>query len=324
MDPANAIIPARDQGLVLGPAVLDAQKAAALFHEWLAGLGEATRKNYRQDLEAFARHLGVPDARSAAVALCSSSPLDARSLAFGFRNALRDSGKAPGTINRRLAALRSVYRHVTSAPLVVPSLRAVRRRKLAREGVGVIQALLAAAAGEGLKPVRDRALILTVHDSGLRRAEAASLRVQDLDLGDRVAFVQAKGKAGERVAVDLSARAVAAIQAYLTIRGPLTPEAPVFASGDRARKGKGGLTADGVRVLLRALSRRAGLDRAIAPHDLRRIGARALAKAGVDAQTLRSWGRWADFRTPAVYVEEAQEKARQGVDLLASLSEAAG
>ncbi|MBI3271448.1 MAG: tyrosine-type recombinase/integrase [Planctomycetes bacterium] len=306
------------------PAGVDAARAAAMFGDWFASLSPPTRRNYAQDLAAFAAFVGVADAREAAVRLCSASPLDARDGVFRWRTALRDKGEAPGTINRRLASLRSLYRHVVGAPLVVPSLKAVRRRKLAREGVGVVQALLAAAAGVGIKPLRDRALILCLHDSGLRRAEAASLRLQDMDIPSRVAHVQAKGKQGERIAVDLSVRAVAALQTYLVARGPLDSAAPVFASGDRARKGDGALTPDGIRALLLALSRHAGLARAIAPHDLRRIGACALAKAGADAETLRRWGRWADYRTPAVYVQEVEGKARLGVDLLASLSEAAG
>ncbi|MBI3097933.1 MAG: tyrosine-type recombinase/integrase [Planctomycetes bacterium] len=303
----------------------DALQAAELFADWFAALSEATRRNYAQDLGAFAAHLGVHDRRQAAVALCTATPLDARSLVLRFKTARRDAGEAPGTINRRLSALRSLYRHVTGVPLVIPSIKAVPRRRVHRGPGSLVASLLATAAtAHGIKALRDVALVATLHDSGLRRAEAASLRVRDLDLEARVAHVIAKGRMGEREAVDLSAPAVDALKAYLTARGALLPDSPVFSSCDRARKGNGALTADGIHSILSALSERAGFTQRIAPHDLRRCGARSLAKAGADAETLRRWGRWADYRTPARYVGEVAEKGREAVDLLARLRQAAG
>lgn len=118
-----------------------------------------------------------------------------------------------------------------------------------------------------------------------RRAAIASLAVGDLDLPSRVAWVRGKSRQGEREPVDLSEPAVAALRAYLEARGPLASDAPAFASADRARKGSGGLTADGIHSLLQALSRRAGIQHALAPHDLRRLGARSLAKAGADVNS---------------------------------------
>lgn len=302
-----------------GLAEAPARTVARAFADWFSALSPATRRNYGADLDAFAGHVGASGRAEAAALLCADT-LTARDLALRFKTALRDKGEAPGTINRRLSALRSLFRHVAGAPLVVSSLRAIRRRKVTAGNGGTVSALLAAAAAPGgVRGLRDVALVLVLHDSGLRRNEAATLRVGDLDLASRVAHVMAKGYQGERVPVDLSAPAVEALRVYLDARGTLPPEAPAFASLDRARKGTGALTADGIHAILRALSRRAGLAHYVAPHDLRRHGARALAKAGIDAEGLRRWGRWADYRTPARYVGEIAEKGREAVDLLAGL-----
>lgn len=321
MTHARELVPA-EQGRAI--AADPARTIARLFDDWFSALTPATRKNYSQDLGSFAAHVGAGDRMAAAGLLCGE-PLRARDLVLRFKTACRDRGEAPGTINRRLSAIRSLYKHITGAELVVQSVKSARRRQVHPGSAHAIVALVrAAAAPGGRKALRDVALVSTIHDSGLRRQEAATLRVLDLDLDGRRAHVLGKGRQGEREPVDLSAPAVLSIRAYLADRGPLAPEAPVFASMDRARKGAGALTADGIHALLGDLSRRAGLAHAIAPHDLRRHGARALAKAGADAETLRSWGRWADYRTPARYVGEIREKGREGVDLLAGIRTAAG
>ena len=316
----------RDLALIgRGGELARARTMARLFDDWFAALSPATRRNYGQDLDAFAAHVGASDRCEAAALLCSGETMTARDLALRFKTARRDKGEAPQTINRRLSALRSLYKHVVGAPLVVASMRAVRRRKVHNGNGATVAALLSAAReGAGVKALRDVALLATVHDSGLRRAEAASLRVKDLDLEGRTAHVLGKGRQGEREPVDLSAPAVEALRAYLATRGALGPEAPVFASLDRARKGSGALTADGIHAIVVELSRKAGLAHRVAPHDLRRAGARALAKAGADAEALRRWGRWADYRTPARYVGEVAEKGREAVDLLARLRQAGG
>jgi site-specific recombinase XerD len=204
-------------------------------------------------------------------------------------------------------------------------LKAVRRRKVQRGNSSIVARLLSVAVErEGIKGLRDSALVLTLHDSGLRRAEVATLRVGDVDLEGRVAQVVGKGRQGEREAVDLSEPAAVAIRAYLGARGSLLPDAPLFCNADRAGKGTGGLSADGIRVVLAVLSRRAGLTQAVAPHDLRRQGAYALAKAGADAEMLRRWGRWSDYRVAARYVGEVEERGRAAVDLLAGLRQAVG
>ncbi len=300
-------------------------RVAELFADWFAALSEATRRNYAQDLDALAVHLGVSSRVEAAERLCASSPLDARDLVLRWKTDLRDAGLASATINRRLSSVRSLYRHVMGAPLVVPSVKGVPRRRVQKGSGGLVPALLAAArSGGGTKALRDVALVLVLADSGLRRAEAASLRLQDLDLPGRMAWVRAKGLQGERAAVDLSLPAVEALRAYFSARGTLEPAAPAFASLHRCPARRGPLKADGIHAILGDLSRRAGLASIVRPHDLRRHGAYTLAKSGADAETLRRWGRWSDYRTPARYVGEVAEKGREAVDLLACLREAAG
>jgi integrase/recombinase XerC len=206
---SSEVIPRPEPAVdVVGP-----RTTARLFDDWFSALSVATRRNYGADLDAFATYLGAPGRAEAAALLCQD-PLLARDLGLRWKTALRDKGEAPGTINRRLSALRSLYKHVAGAELVVPSMRAVRRRRQAPGNAQTIGALIKVAQESGgMKALRDVALLATIHDSGLRRQEAATLRVGDLDLPSRRAHVLGKGRQGEREPVDLSAPAVAALEA---------------------------------------------------------------------------------------------------------------
>lgn len=72
---------------------------------------------------------------------------------------------------------------------------------------------------ERLRNLRDRALILTLADTGLRISEACSLLVGDLDLKSRRAVVIGKGD--KEAIVRFSKRSISAIKDYLTTRTQL-------------------------------------------------------------------------------------------------------
>jgi site-specific recombinase XerD len=57
-----------------------------------------------------------------------------------------------------------------------------------------MRAPFAACAGKGFTEVRDLALLRLFVDTGVRRAEMAGLKLEDLDMGQRVAFVVGKGR----------------------------------------------------------------------------------------------------------------------------------
>src|SRR5439155_8903039 len=77
-----------------------------------------------------------------------------------------------------------------------------------------VERLLASPAGEGFTALRDRALLETLYSTGARVAEAAGMRLSDLDLAEGTVTLRGKGKK-ERVA-GLGRYAVAALSAYLS------------------------------------------------------------------------------------------------------------
>src|SRR5204863_9054599 len=124
---------------------------------------------YRRDLRALGDWLGGPPSKA------TSDDLE-RWLAD-----LRAAGLSPATIARRVAGVRSFFRHLillgarTDSPAAALELPR-RRRKLPRTlSPADAQRLIEAAAGSTPRMMRDRALVELLYGAGLRVSEAVGL-----------------------------------------------------------------------------------------------------------------------------------------------------
>jgi integrase/recombinase XerC len=84
-----------------------------------------------------------------------------------------------------------------------------------------LRRLLASCAGQDFRSRRDTAILLVLVDGGLRLAELAGLRVEDVDVEGRMLFVLGKGTArkGARPrAVPVGTRTTLALNRYLRVR----------------------------------------------------------------------------------------------------------
>jgi integrase/recombinase XerD len=126
---------------------------------------------------------------------------------------------------------------------------------------------------------RDRSILMTLLDTGLRASELLSLNVGDCDLFAGGIIVR-KGKGGKARTVFLGARARKALRAYLKERGALFENDPLF------------ITDEGNRIkyqgLLRLIQRRAKSAGIVAPHlhDFRRSFALMMVRGGADLTRL--------------------------------------
>ncbi len=76
--------------------------------------------------------------------------------------------------------------------------------------------LLRAAEGKGYNDRRDTALLLTLYDTGVRLGELVGMRLEDIDLRDRLAYVTGKGS--HTRAVRFGAKTAVALDRYLRLR----------------------------------------------------------------------------------------------------------
>ena len=120
-----------------------------------------------------------------------------------------------------------------------------------------ITALLAACDGSPLG-VRDRALILTLLDSGIRCSEAVQLDLADLDLAGGRLLVRF-GKGNKQRVVPFAGRCRVALAVYLGLRGSAPGPLFVASSGHGVLLPEVALQPNGLKQLLRRLGRRTGL-----------------------------------------------------------------
>jgi len=148
-----------------------------------------TLRNYRKDLETLRAALK-------GAAWESVSLIQLRR----FVADQREGGLSKVTVARRVAATRSFFKFLNRDGYLNgnPALGLVRpkqdKKLPAFLSVEEAQRLVEAPAGEGLTPLRDRALLETLYSTGLRVSELVSLRIRDVDLISGTLRVIGKGR----------------------------------------------------------------------------------------------------------------------------------
>ena len=260
-----------------------------------------TVEAYRRDLRALGDWLGGPPSRA------TQDDLE-RWLAE-----LRAAGLSPATIARRVAAVRSFFKHQvllgsrTDSPAAALELPR-RRRKLPRTlSPAEAQRLIEAATGSTPRTMRDRALVELLYGAGLRVSEAVGLDRTGVDLEQRL--VRCIGKGGKERVVPVGRHAVEALRRYLAHGRPYLdkrhrPELFLNAQG-------GALTRAGAFLILRRLAERAGLEpERVHPHLLRHSFATHLLEGGADLRSVQEMLGHADLGTTELYTHVSDRRRR--------------
>lgn len=251
----------------------------ALIAAFFSGRTETTLRAYRRDLEDFRQYTGDVTLALAATRLLQNGAGRANALVLGYRAQLLGRGLQPATINRRLAALRSLVKLArlfgqVNWSLETPPLPTEPYRDTRGPGKNAFALMLQAVTGDTSRAFRDRAILRLLYDLGLRRAEVVSLDVADVDKARGTIAVQGKGRR-DKVFLSLAAPTQEALAAWLNVRGE--EAGPLFTSFDRAHKGDGRLSAEAVYQLVRNLGAQIGVK--CAPHGLRHTAITEACKA---------------------------------------------
>lgn len=295
-------------------------QAQGLIDVFLSGKSPHTIDAYRRDLRCFAAFLGARDVGEAAEAFLALSAGEANAFALTFRNHLRTDGLAPATVNRRLAALRSMVklaRMLGRVPweLEVPNVEHRGYRDTRGPGVDGYRALLGATSeADTEKGARDHAILRLLFDLGLRRSEVCQLDIEDLELDGARLWVRGK-KRTEKEGRTLPAPTMAALEAWLSHRG--REDGPLFHTLSRAHQGR--LTPRGLFGVVRAWGRAAGVR--VTPHGLRHAAiTHALDITNGDVRAVQRFSRHRDLRTLQVYDDNRQDLGGQVAALVAAVA----
>jgi site-specific recombinase XerD len=306
------------------PAALapDLTRAAGWAREEKAA---ATRRAYRSDFrifEAWCRRRGVS-------ALPASPEAVAAFLAHDV-----ETGSRPSTLGRRVAAIRYAHKLAghpvpTDDERVKATMRGIRRslgtaprKKTPATAERIIA--MALAAGEDLKGLRDRALLLIGFAGAFRRSELVALNVEDLEeseLGYKVTIRHSKTDqegVGQTIAIVRGSVAcpVAALKAWLGAAG--ITAGSIFRSVRKGGGVGGRLPSQTVADIVKAHAERVGLDPALfAGHSMRSGFLTSAAKRGASIFKMMDQSRHRSVETLRSYVRDAEIfKEHAGAGLL--------
>jgi integrase/recombinase XerD len=158
-----------------------------------------------------------------------------------------------------------------------------------------VKALLSACE-HSAEPERDRAIVLTLLDTGVRAAELCNLTLDDLDRATGALQVR-RGKGGKGRVVYLGARAKRALLRYLLNRTHEPATAPLFPSQTTGQR----LTPNSLLLLCRRLGQRADVPNCH-PHTFRRTFALESLRAGMDLARLAGLMGHADLQIVRQYL----------------------
>lgn len=229
-----------------------------------------------------------------------------------FLIALQERGHKPATVAQRYRSLQALFKWlVGEGELTASPMRNMRPPSIPENpppvlGEQALRSLLATCSGQGFAERRDRAIMLLLMDSGLRRAEIANLRIENLDLDGHVAWVLGKGRR-ERPAA-FGRKAAQALDRYLRVRaGHPDAESGWLWLGKRGRLGD-----TGIGQLVRRRGRQAGLGENVHPHLFRHSWAHRWLAQGGPEQALMSLAGWRSRQMLDRYgASAASERARQ-------------
>ena len=153
--------------------------------------------------------------------------------------------------------------------------------------------------------IRNRALIALLYRAGLRINEALTLYPKDLELSDGSVRVL-NGKGGRSRTVGLDVGAAAIIERWLDARARLglNGRQPVFCT----LRGYP-MAAAYVRVMMKRLALRAGIEKRVHAHGLRHTHAAQLRAEGVDIAIISRQLGHASITTTARYLDHLAPRA---------------
>ena len=271
----------------------------------------ATVAAYRREVERFLRSTGTEDPRSVQTAAVRR-----------YLASLAQEGLGPRSVNRAMSAIRSFYRFLRRYDADTPDPTAGLRGLRADSRLPVFlfedeaAAMLDSAAtldsaavppgtGDGLTAVRDAALLEFLYATGCRVAEAAALRLDDVQLEARTARVTGKG--GKQRLVYLTESAARALRTYLRDRFAAHPESRSVPAVYLNRRG-GALSDRGMRLAVSRYRHQVG--KPVSPHTFRHSFATHLLNGGADIRTVQELLGHASLSTTQVYTHTSVDRLR--------------
>ena len=285
-----------------------------LFEQYLAvelGLADNTRTAYLRDLRLLQKALGLKSSEE----LLTVS----RRQLLAYLSQLKQAGRSPTTIARKLASIKAFYRFLTAE-------RYIRRDpaevlEAAQKGIHLPKFLSVQEVDElleqpnlgTLEGYRDKTMLETLYATGMRVSELVSVPVENVDL--KMQYLIVMGKGSKERMLPLGRTVLKYLERYLNVVRPqLLHNKPDSCKELFVTSWGGPLTRQRVNELLEGYAQSAGITKRVTPHMLRHSFATHLLNNGTDLRVVQELLGHADISTTQIYTHLDMARLREVYD----------
>lgn len=271
-----------------------------------------TIENYRQCLDKFLEWSGYE--RPGDITL---EKIRKYRLFLNRPSAVHKDGLNKNTQTHHIIVLRTFLKFLTRQGVQTVSPEHIEVGKTPMRQVDFLEVeeverLFAAASGESLKALRDRAILELIFSSGLRVSELVSLDRDQVNLEKQEFSV--RGKGGKVRLIFISDQAKRALVAYLNKRTDIEPALFVaYAKGFGKKSSDEDLriTPRTVQRIVKHYATKAGIVKDVHPHTLRHSFATDLLANGADIRSVQAMLGHSSITTTQVYTHVVDEGLRE-------------
>ncbi|MBI2664420.1 tyrosine-type recombinase/integrase [Candidatus Woesearchaeota archaeon] len=155
---------------------------------------------------------------------------------------------------------------------------------------------------EHAKSAKSRLIIKLLYSSGLRLSECLNLRLNDLELSEKIGWVR-KGKGNKDRLIILSDGLISAIKDYM----PDMSENRLLLTNKKGQP----MTARNVQKIVARAALKAGIRKKVSPHTLRHSFATHLLESGTDIRKIQELLGHANLQTTQIYTRVSTEELKK-------------
>ena len=228
---------------------------------------------------------------------------------LGYLDYLKGLDKKASTISRHLASIRLFYQYLLKNKIVKEDpTKGIQSPKIEKKAPSILSSqevslLLEQPNGEGLKSIRDKAMLEVAYATGMRVTEIISLNVSDIDIES--SLVTCKNENKQRI-IPLGKLSLSALKEYMTIARPNMikddNETALFVNVNGKR-----LTRQGFWKIIKFYKEQAHITKDITPHVLRHSFATHLLQNGADLKSIQTMLGHSDISSTQVYMQFQDE-----------------
>jgi len=285
-----------------------------------------TRRVYANDLKWFFLGIsGMAISGGLVTAFLSLPRLQALRILSSYQDGLANQGYAGSTINRKLSVVKSLVEYAYRMGECEWQLSGLKRERERRykdtTGVSVEQVRQIMAVPDRATALgkRDYAILRLLWENGLRRGELTKIKLSDIDWEEQRITIYGKGRGEEGEEIDVSARALAAIEDWLSAR-PKTSHQVLFTALDPKSKG-GPLSTTSIYRMVRKIGKQAGIRKVLSPHRIRHSAITAYLDASEgDLRGGASFARHSSPSVTQVYDDNRKRQQKKATTILSELA----